>query len=72
MNIDGIEYVTLTEAAQATGYSAEYLGQLAVQGKIESRLVGSARVVTLASIQAYKAGDPHRKTHKEPSRRRPS
>jgi len=71
MNIDGIEYATLHEAAQATGYSAEYLGRLAAQGKIESRLVGSTRLVVIASIHAYKAQKPQRKSHREPSRRRP-
>ncbi len=49
------EYINLKEAAQITGYSADYIGQLIRAGKLEGKQVYSnvAWMTTREALEAY-------------------
>lgn len=53
MRIDGIEYVTTTQAAKILGVSAGRVRQLVASGILGSRTVGKNNLVPLASVQWY-------------------
>ena len=51
------EFITLKEAAQITGYSADYIGQLIRAGKLEGKQVYSnvAWVTTREALEDYRS-----------------
>ena len=52
--IDGMEYVSVEEASQITGYSEQYIRRLLRQGKIKAEKKGSMWWVEMESLEAYK------------------
>ena len=52
--IDGMEYVSVEEASQITGYSEQYIRRLLRQGKIKAEKKGSMWWVELESLETYK------------------
>ena len=52
--IDGMEYVSVEEASQITGYSEQYIRRLLRQGKVKAEKKGSMWWVEMESLEAYK------------------
>lgn len=52
--IEGMEYVSVDEAAQLTGYNTEYIRRLIRQGTIKAAKKSRVWWVELESLQAYK------------------
>lgn len=52
--IDGMEYVSVDEAAEITGYKPAYLRYLLREGKIEAEKKGTMWWVELESLKEYK------------------
>jgi len=52
--IDGVEYVSVDEAAEITGYAPAYIRRLLRQGKIQAEKKGTMWWVGLESLKAYK------------------
>lgn len=53
LSIDGDRYISTKEAAALTGYTSDYVGQLARKDKFGSVLVGKARLVDKEELLAY-------------------
>ena len=53
--IDNMEYVSVEEAAEITGYAAAYIRQLLRQNKIKAEKKGTMWWVDLESLKTYKA-----------------
>jgi excisionase family DNA binding protein len=49
----GDDVITVKDASEQTGYSAEYLRRLIRQGKIEASKLGTVYLVDIASLMAY-------------------
>ena len=45
--------VTVKQAAEQTGYNAEYIRRLVRQGRIEAELLGTVYLIKVSSLQAY-------------------
>ena len=54
MNINGIEYLTVLEAAADLDYSERYTRRLIAESKLAATKIGTARMVEKASVEAYK------------------
>jgi hypothetical protein len=54
ISLDGRDYLSAARAAKVTGYTADYVGQLARSGKILSRQVGNRWYVERNSIESHK------------------
>ena len=52
--IDGMEYVSVTEAAEITGYSEQYIRRLLRKGRIQAVKKGPMYWVELESLKEYK------------------
>ena len=52
--IDGMEYVSVEEASEVTGYAREYIRRLVRQGKVKAEKKGTMFWVHLESLLAYK------------------
>lgn len=66
VEMNGIEYLTITEAHERVGLSTARLRALLYEGKIEGLKVGHQNFVTVASVDAYaaserKAGAPRKR-----------
>ena len=48
-------YISLSEAGKISGYTAEYLRQLCVSGKLSGQKIGKSWVTTEAAVHAFKA-----------------
>ena len=57
ISFDGREYVSTARAADATGFTPDYIAQLAREGTVSARQVGNRWYVDLESVVAYKNGD---------------
>ncbi len=55
LTINNKKYVTVREAGKLTGYSKDYLSQLARSGKVDSRRVGLMWYVNEESVLQYKS-----------------
>ncbi len=53
--VDGKEYIPSKRAATLSGYTQDYIGQLARAGVIDARRIGGLWHVNLASVQEHKA-----------------
>ncbi len=54
-------YISLSEAGKISGYTAEYLRQLCVKGKLEGAKIGKSWVTTASAVAEFKArqiGEP--------------
>jgi len=51
---NGQKYISSKRAAEETGYTNDYIGQLCRAGKVEGRLIGRTRFIEEKSILAYK------------------
>lgn len=51
MIIDGVEYISVQEAADRLGVSAGRIRQIILDGRIERRKVGNTNMVTVDSVQ---------------------
>ncbi len=56
VNIGGKDYVSSARAAQLVGYTKDYVGQLAREGKVEAQRVGRAWYISEESIRKHKLG----------------
>ena len=79
ISFDGQDYVSASRAAKITGYHQDYIGQLARNNLVASRLVGNRWYVgrdallthksekdrLLAAVQSESVGLPRREIHKE-------
>lgn len=54
VSLDGVEYVKASVAAKQFRYTADYIGQLCRNKKIDARLVGRTWFVNVASIKDHK------------------
>lgn len=54
INIGGKKYISSSAASKLTGYSSDYIGQLARAGKINSQLIGKMRFVEEESLVLHK------------------
>lgn len=54
LSIDGKSYITSKRAAVNTGYTQDYIGQLARSGQIDARRVGGLWYIATDSLNAYK------------------
>lgn len=52
--VDGVAYVSVRDAAAVTGYTRDYVGQLARAGKIDAVRTGRTWLVRLGSLTSYK------------------
>lgn len=52
--IDSMEYVSVEEAAELSGYATAYIRQLLRQGKIKAEKKGTMWWIALESLQEYK------------------
>lgn len=55
VGFDGKKYVSAVRAAELTGYTSDYVGQLARSGKILSQQVGGRWFVEFEALKAHKA-----------------
>jgi excisionase family DNA binding protein len=71
ITIDGMEYVSIHEAAQISGYSEQYVRRLIRQGRVAATKKGPMYWIDLESLKAYKQEmdmlgsekfNPHRET----------
>lgn len=56
VSFDGRDYVSASRAAKLTGYTQDYVGQLAREGTISARLIGNRWFVDREEIVTHKAG----------------
>ncbi len=54
VTLDGTEYVSSKRASQLTGYTQDYIGQIARGGKIDARRVSGLWYVSMDSLTKYK------------------
>ena len=54
ITLEGITYVLSKQAALATGYTQDYIGQLARRGLVEARRAGGLWYISLDSLRQYK------------------
>ncbi len=54
LTIEGVEYISSKRAAEITGYSQDYVGQLARAGKILGKRVGGLWYIVSDSLSGYK------------------
>lgn len=47
------ELISLSQAAKRYGYTADYLRQIAIKGRLNARKIGNSWVTTPADIEAY-------------------
>ncbi|HVS79441.1 MAG TPA: hypothetical protein VHF05_00505 [Candidatus Paceibacterota bacterium] len=52
--IDNKKYISAKRAAKLTGYATDYIGQLARNGKIDSKMIGRSWFVNEESLLGYK------------------
>lgn len=52
-NDDKTRLISLPEAAEIYGFSADYLGNLARQGRLEAQKVGTSWVTTPQNVEDY-------------------
>lgn len=57
VSFDGREYVSTARAANASGFTPDYIAQLAREGTVPGRQVGNRWYVDLESVIAYKNGE---------------
>src|SRR5688500_11873394 len=50
---EGKRFISAKRAAEITGYTSDYIGQISRAGKVESRIVGRARFVEEESLMRY-------------------
>src|SRR3989338_2356621 len=55
MNGSGL-YISLSEAGKQSGYTAEYLRQLCVKGKLEGQKIGKSWVTTAEAVVKFQQG----------------
>lgn len=63
IEVDGKEYILSREAAEATGYTQDYVGQLARRGSILSKRVGGLWYVNQESLKNHKSESQSHKSH---------
>jgi len=56
IDIDGKKYISAKKGAELTGYTTDYIGQLARGGKVATTLVGRARYVDEDDLLAHYTG----------------
>ncbi len=52
------KYISSKQAAKATGYAKDYIGQLCREGRVPARLVGRSWYVLESAIHDHRFGDP--------------
>lgn len=57
LTLNGRTYLTTKRAAEITGYTTDYVGQLARQGKVDAQLVGRNWYIGEDSIKKHKFGE---------------
>ncbi len=62
------KYISSKQAAKATGYAKDYIGQLCREGRVPARLVGRSWYVLESAIQDHRFGDPNNDEFVEPEK----
>ena len=52
--IDNKKYISAKRASRLTGYATDYIGQLARNGKLDSKMIGRSWFVNEESLLGYK------------------
>lgn len=65
LTLNGRTYLTTKRAAEITGYTTDYVGQLARQGKVDAQLVGRNWYIGEDSIKKHKFGEAKVSIRKE-------
>lgn len=55
LEIEGVKYISSKRASELSGYSQDYIGQLARKGHIDARRIGGLWHVSMPSLQEYEA-----------------
>lgn len=69
LTLDGKKFLSTKRAAEITGYTTDYVGQLARQGKIDAQLVGRNWYIGEDSITTHKFGEAQVSIRKEEEER---
>jgi len=51
--VEGERYISAKKAAQETGYTSDYVGQMAREGRVDSKKVGRVRFVNEKQVKGY-------------------
>ena len=54
------ELISLAEASQLSGFSINYLNDIANSGRLKAKKIGKQWVTTMAAIEEYKATRAHK------------
>ncbi|XKT75439.1 MAG: hypothetical protein ACJKSS_01485 [Patescibacteria group bacterium UBA2103] len=57
LTLNGRTYLSTKRAAEITGYTTDYVGQLARQGKVDAQLVGRNWYISEEAIKKHKFGE---------------
>lgn len=60
--VEGNRYISTKRAADVTGYTSDYIGQLAREGKIRSKKIGKIRFVEDGELKNYTIESDRKKT----------
>ncbi len=63
IDIDGVRFIKASDAADQTGYTTDYIGQLSRAGKIEAKRIGRVWYVREEDVLSYKKNN--RRSNKE-------
>ncbi len=55
LEIEGVRYISSRRASELSGYSQDYIGQLARKGHIDARRIGGLWHIGMTSLQEYEA-----------------
>jgi uncharacterized protein (DUF2267 family) len=69
LTLNGKKFLATKRAAEITGYTTDYVGQLARQGKVEAQLVGRNWYIGEDSITKHKFGEAQVSIRKEEEER---
>ena len=60
--VEGQRYISAKKAAQDTGYTSDYVGQVAREGRVDSKKAGRIRYVNEDQIKSYTVDSDRKKT----------
>ncbi len=63
--LEGIQYISASQAAKKIGYAGDYVGQLCRDGKVPSRMIGRTWYVDFQSLLEYKKTNKTKKKKAE-------
>jgi len=60
--VEGKRYISAKRAANETGYTSDYIGQMAREGRVDSKKVGRVRFVNEDQVKSYTVDSDRKKT----------